>query len=246
MIRAGSLPARSLSVAPRWWKRDALFELPLAHHSVAAVDDDHAHRRNQPCGKTAGIVLERPASFLCADEPAYTLALAVIVIHSHRKLLSLTHGPASSTQKQGGNGLPPYCCGMEAYCEFLRRLNAVRPAQVKLIQCRDVRHSRPVMEVFVAPGIGFGLWTLGKLAHGFRYPRLTPGLLVERRHDPPLFRDLQHLLLNEMVARRLGAFFAFARLGAVLVGLALRHRTLPKNLDGCSALRPPKRIHGLR
>ena len=29
---------------------------------------------------------------------------------------------------------------------------------LKLIQCRDVRHSRPVMEVFVAPGIGFGLW----------------------------------------------------------------------------------------
>jgi hypothetical protein len=158
MIRAGSLPACSLSAAPRWWKRDALFELPLAHHAVAAVDDDHAHRRNQPCGKTAGIVLERPASFLRADEPAYTLALAVIVIHSHRKLLSLTHGPASSTQKQGGNGLPPYCCGMEAYCEFRRRLNAVRPAQVNLIQCRDVRHSRPVMGSLLplVLGLAFG------------------------------------------------------------------------------------------
>ena len=58
--------------------------------------------------------------------------------------------------------------------------------------------------------------------------RLAAELPFECRHGPPLLRDLQHLLLNEMVARRLGAFFAFARLVAVLVGLALRHRTVPK------------------
>ena len=202
MIRAGSLPACSLSAAPRWWKRDALFELPLAHHAVAAVDDDHAHRRNQPCGKTAGIVLERPASFLRADEPAYTLALAVIVIHSHRKLLSLTHGPASSTQKQGGNGLPPYCCGTEAYCEFLRRLNAVRPAQVKLIQCRDVRHSRPVMEVFVAPGIGFGLWHSAPAAVGLIYQTQFAFLA---RHLPLVPLCAAHLQAKFAVATAQGS-----------------------------------------
>ena len=57
-------------------------------------------------------------------------------------------------------------------------------------------------------------------------------LLFERRHGPPLFRDLQDLLLNEWIARHLGEFFAFARLVAVLVGLAFRHRIVPKNLDG--------------
>jgi hypothetical protein len=40
------------------------------------------------------------------------------------------------------------------------------------------------------------------------------------------------LLLNEWIARHLGEFFAFARLVAVLVGLAFRHRIVPKNLDG--------------
>jgi hypothetical protein len=39
-------------------------------------------------------------------------------------------------------------------------------------------------------------------------------------------------LLNEGIARPLGEFFAFARPVAVLVGLALRHGTVPKNLDG--------------
>jgi hypothetical protein len=78
MIRAGRLPALCLFAAPRWWKRDALFELPLAHHAVASVDDDHAHRRTQACAEAAGIVLEHPASFLRADEPAYNLAPAVI------------------------------------------------------------------------------------------------------------------------------------------------------------------------
>ena len=57
-------------------------------------------------------------------------------------------------------------------------------------------------------------------------------LLFERRHGPPLFRNLQDLLLNEWIARHLGEFFAFARLVAVLVGLAFRHRIVPKNLDG--------------
>ena len=57
-------------------------------------------------------------------------------------------------------------------------------------------------------------------------------LLFERRHGPPLFRDLQHLLLNEWIARRLGEFVAFARLGVVLLGLAFRHRTIPDNLVG--------------
>ena len=52
-------------------------------------------------------------------------------------------------------------------------------------------------------------------------------LLFERRHGPPLFRDLQDLLLNEWIARHEGEFFAFARLVAILVGLAFRHRTVP-------------------
>src|SRR3954469_18414363 len=51
-------------------------------------------------------------------------------------------------------------------------------------------------------------------------------LLFERRHGPPLFRDLQDLLLNEWIARHLGEFFAFAQLVAILVGLAC-HRTIP-------------------
>jgi hypothetical protein len=62
-------------------------------------------------GKVAGIVLERPASFLRADEPAYTLASAVIVIHSHRKLLSLTHGLRPQRRSKGGNGLPLTAAG---------------------------------------------------------------------------------------------------------------------------------------
>jgi hypothetical protein len=49
-----------------------------------------------------------------------------------------------------------------------------------------------------------------------------------RRFGNALARDLQHLFLNEWIAHPLGEFFAFARLGAVLVGLALRHRTAPK------------------
>ena len=111
MIRAGRLLARSLSAAPRWWKRDALFELPLAHHAVASVDDDHAHRRSQPCATAAGIVLERPASFLRADEPAYILAPAVIVIRSHRKLLSLTHGLRPQRRRKAGTGCPLTAAG---------------------------------------------------------------------------------------------------------------------------------------
>jgi hypothetical protein len=65
-------------------------------------------------------------------------------------------------------------------------------------------------------------------------------LLFERRHGPPFFRDLQDLLLNEWIARHLGEFFAFARLVAVLVGLAFRHRTVPKNLDGVYPPTPAK------
>src|SRR6185312_2087433 len=65
-------------------------------------------------------------------------------------------------------------------------------------------------------------------------------LLFERRHGPPLFRDLQDLLLNEWIARHSGEFFAFARLVAVLVGLAFRHRTVPKNLDGVYPPTPAK------
>ena len=158
MIRAGRLPARSLSAAPRWWKRDALFELPLAHHAVAAVDDDHAHRRSQPCATAAGIVLERPASFLRADEPAYILAPAVIVIRSHRKLLSLTHGLRPPTQKKGGNALPLTAARWRLIARSRDdRILSDQP-RLKLIQCLDVRHSRPVMEVLVALGIGLGLW----------------------------------------------------------------------------------------
>jgi hypothetical protein len=52
-------------------------------------------------------------------------------------------------------------------------------------------------------------------------------LLFERRHGPPLFRDLQDLLLNKWIARHEGEFFALACLVAVLVGLAFRHRTVP-------------------
>ena len=62
--------------------------------------------------------------------------------------------------------------------------------------------------------------------------KLAAKFLFECRHGPPLFSDLQHLLLNEGIARPLGEFFAFPRLVAVLVGLALRHGTVPKNLDG--------------
>jgi hypothetical protein len=55
----------------------------------------------------------------------------------------------------------------------------------------------------------------------------SSAILFECRHGPPLFGDLQHLLLNVRIARPLGEFFAFARLGAVLVGLAFRHETVP-------------------
>ena len=61
---------------------------------------------------------------------------------------------------------------------------------------------------------------------------LAHELLFECRHGSPLLRDLQHLFLNEWIARRLGEFVAFARLGVVLLGLAFRHGTIPDNLVG--------------
>jgi len=64
------------------------------------------------CTKAAGIVLERPpASFLRADEPAYILAPAVIVIRSHRKLLSLTHGLRPQRRRKAGTGCPLTAAG---------------------------------------------------------------------------------------------------------------------------------------
>jgi hypothetical protein len=168
MIRAGRLPALCLFAAPRWWKRDALFELPLAHHAVASVDDDHAHRRTQAYAQAAGIVLEHPASFLRADEPAYNLAPAVIVIHSHRKLLSLTHS-LRPTQKKGGTALPLTAAGRRLIARSGDdRILSDQP-RLKLIQCLDVRHSRPVMEVLVALGMGLGLWHSAPAAVGRIY-----------------------------------------------------------------------------
>ena len=46
--------------------------------------------------------------------------------------------------------------------------------------------------------------------------------------------------MNEWIARHSGEFFAFARLVAVLVGLAFRHRTVPKNLNGGVSPTPAK------
>ena len=86
-----------------------MFELPLAHHAVVAVDDDHAHRRTQARAKAAGIVLEPPIGFLRADEPVYIFLLAVIVIQPHRKLL--TRGCVLECLK-GGNALPLRCGGL--------------------------------------------------------------------------------------------------------------------------------------
>ena len=103
--------------------------------------------------------------------------------------------------------------------------------KVECPHCGGV-HDVPVRETYVNNALqDFSRAArLGKLAHGFRYPRwrLAPELLFECRHGPPLFRDLQALLSNEVIAGRLGEFFAFAPLVAVLVGLALRHRTSPK------------------
>ena len=72
--------------------------------------------RTQACTKAAGIVLERPASFLRADEPAYSLALAVIVIHAHRKLFLLIHGLRPPMQKERRDRTAP--CGAETYREI--------------------------------------------------------------------------------------------------------------------------------
>jgi hypothetical protein len=195
MIRAGRLPALCLFAASRWWKRDALFELPLAHHAVASVDDDHAHRRTQAYAEAAGIVLEHPASFLRADEPAYNLAPAVIVIHSHRKLLSLTHS-LRPTQKKGGTALPLTAAGRRLIARSGDdRILSDQP-RLKLIQCLDVRHSRPVMEVLVALG--------GPLALGARrcWPHLPDArwsgsfalvLLVHRHRSDDALRSRANL-----------------------------------------------------
>jgi hypothetical protein len=72
-----------------------------------------------------------------------------------------------------------------------------------------------------------GLPESGQTVRPLDLADLALEFLFERRHGPPLFRDLQDLLLNEWIARHLGEFFAFARLVAVLVGLALCHRTIP-------------------
>jgi hypothetical protein len=46
---------------------------------------------------------------------------------------------------------------------------------------------------------------------------------LERRNNPPIFRDFKHLFLYLRIVRHLGKRLAFARLGSVLLGFADGH-----------------------